>query len=94
MKHDDYCEAVDKALGGSYSPHRSLRSCLDPGSSEWESTTMKERIEVLKKVVADGNDLQEIFLDYKITYREMNKLHVAKRLEDGLTELLKYLLSE
>ena len=94
MNNYDYSERVDKALGHSYSKHRTLRSCLDPGSHEWSETTIEKRVEVLKKVVADGNDLGQIFLDYRVKYKEMNKPHVVENLEHGLTELLQYLLSQ
>ncbi len=87
----NYCEIVDKALGHNMSQHRTLRTCLDPGSNEWDETTMEKKIEILKKVSV-VKDLQFIFLLYKKEYEEMNKPHVAKRLEDGLTEILKYVL--
>jgi len=88
----NYCEIVDTALGHSMSKHRTLRTCLDPGSSEWSETTMPEKLEILKKV-AVVKDLSLIFMMYKMEYREMNKPHVADALEDGLTALLKYTLS-
>lgn len=94
MKNYNYSERVDKALGNSYSPHRTLRSCLDPGSSEWNETNMDERVEVLKKLVKAGDDLDKIFLAYKITYNEMNKPHVSKNLENGLTALLQHILNK
>jgi len=90
---EDYCAIVDKALGHSMSKHRTLRTCLDPGSSEWNGTTMYKKIEILKKVSAI-EDLEFVFLLYKKTYIEMGQPHVAKRLEDGLTELVKYLINQ
>jgi hypothetical protein len=89
----NYCEIVDKALGHEMSQHRTLRTCLDPGSSEWNETTMEEKVEILKKVSA-VKDLNRIFLLYKREYQEMGKPYVAKGLEDGLTQLLKYLLKK
>ena len=88
----NYCEIVDKALGQEMSKHRTLRTCLDPGSNEWNETTMEEKVEILKKV-SSVKDLDRIFLLYKMEYREMGKPQVAKGLEDGLIEILKYLLS-
>ena len=87
----NYCEIVDKALGHDMSQFRTLRTCLDPGSNEWDETTMEKKIEILKKVNA-VEDLQFVFLLYKKEYEEMNKPRVAKRLDDELTELLKYIL--
>ena len=89
----NYCEIVDKALGHEMSQHRTLRTCLDPGSDEWNETTMGEKVEILKKV-STVKDLNRIFLLYKTEYREMGKPHVANALEDGLIQLLKYLLKE
>lgn len=86
----NYCEIVDKALGHKMSQHRTLRTCLDPSSSEWNETTMEEKVEILNKV-STIKDLNRIFLSYKMEYQQMGKPHVAKGLEDGLTELLKYL---
>lgn len=94
MSAFNYCEAVDQVLGTTYSKHRTLRSCLDPGSAEWEDATMEDRIEVLKRLVASGNSLQSIFLNYKLTYIEMNKTHVSNNLENGLAAVLQYLLEQ
>lgn len=94
MSQYNYCEIVDKALGHSNSIHRTLRSCLDPGSNEWSETSMDKRIEVLTKVVNKGNDLQTVLLHYKMSYQEMNKPHVVDNLNNGLAELLEYLLTK
>ncbi len=40
----NYCDIVDKALGDEMSQHRTLRTRLDPGSSELDKTTMEEKI--------------------------------------------------
>jgi hypothetical protein len=92
MAKYNYSEKVDKALGEYMATHRSLRTCFDPGSHEWSETSMEKKVEILKKIVADGNDLQRIILYYKSYFTEMNKPHVVKGVEDGLIELLKYLL--
>lgn len=62
----DYCKIVDKALGYEMSQHRTLRTCLDPGSSEWEETTMDEKVEIIRKVSA-LKDLSSILQLYKRT---------------------------
>ena len=87
----NYCDIVDKAMGQNMYKHRTLRTCLDPGSSEWNETTMEEKVAILKKV-ATVKDLGFIFRLYKNEYREMGKPHVAKSLEDGLTILLNHFL--
>jgi hypothetical protein len=89
----NYCEIVDKALGQDMSKYRTLRTCLDPASDEWNETTMEEKIAILKKV-SELKDLNFIFLLYKKEYQEMGKLNVVNGFEDGLTELLKYFLKK
>jgi hypothetical protein len=89
----NYCEIVDRAMGYEMYRHRTLRTCLDPGSSEWNDTTMKEKVEILKKVAAI-RDLQSIFRLYKKEYIEIGKPHVAMGLEEGMAELLKYFLKD
>lgn len=89
----NYCDIVDKALGHEMSQHRTLRTCLDPCSTEWDETTMEEKVGILNKV-SSVKDLNTIFLLYKTEYREMGKPKIANALEDGLTQLLKYLLKK
>lgn len=87
----NYCEIVDKAMGHNMYIHRTLRTCLDPGSSEWNETTIEEKVAILKKVAA-VKKLDSIFRHYKRDYIEMGKPHVAKSLEEGLTILLTHFL--
>ena len=86
---ENYCELVDKAMGHNMYTHRTLRTCLDPGSSEWNDTDMDKKITILKKV-SKSNDLELILLYYKAYYREMGKDHVAGNVESGLLSLLLY----
>ena len=92
MKH--YTELVDEAVGFSMYKHRTLRTCFDPGSHEWTEATIEKKVEILSKLVSKGHSLQRIIHDYKVFYREMNKTHVANNVEDGLTEILEYLLTD
>ena len=89
----DYCEMVDKAMGHNMYTHRTLRTCLDPGSSEWDDTDMHEKIAILKKV-SDTNDLELILLYYKAYYREMKKDHIADNTESGLLALLLFTMNK
>lgn len=89
----DYFEMVDKAMGHHMYSHRTLRTCLDPGSSEWNDTDIETKITILKKV-SDTNDLEMILLYYKAYYREMGKDHVADNVEGGLLALLLYAMDK
>jgi len=89
-----YCELVDEAMGQSLYQHRTLRTCLDPGSYEWSETTMDEKIEILENVIRAGIDLQCVFWQYKTLYCKMNKPYVANSLDEGLAELLKHILKQ
>jgi len=89
----DYCKIVDKAMGHNMYSHRTLRTCLDPGSSEWDNTDMETKINILKKV-SDTNDLELILLYYKAYYRELKKEHVADNVESGLLALLLYTMNK
>lgn len=94
MKKKHYTELVDEAVGFNMYAHRTLRTCFDPASHEWTETTMQKKVNILQKVVATGKDLQQIILEYKTFYKDMNKPHVAESVEDGLTELVQHLLTE
>ena len=89
----DYFEMVDKAMGHHMYSHRTLRTCLDPGSSEWNDTDLETKINILKKV-SDTNDLEMILLYYKAYYRELKKEHVADNVESGLLALLLYTMNK
>ena len=85
----DYCKIVDKAMGHEMYAHRTLRTCLDPGSSEWEETDMETKLTILKKV-SEVKDLGLILIYYKAYYSEMNKDYVSKNVENGLLAMLLY----
>ena len=89
----NYCEIVDKAMGVSNFQHRTLRTCLDPGSSEWNETDIDEKLKIIKTVAA-YKDLEMLLMYYKVTYREMNKPAVANNVESGLTILLDHSLQK
>lgn len=94
MKEKHYTELVDEAVGFNMYTHRTLRTCLDPASHEWTETDMQKKVDILKKVLAKGNNLQDIILEYKSFYKDMNKPHVGEHVEDGLIELVQHLLTD
>lgn len=85
-----YQEIVDNVFG-SYYRHRTLRTLFDPNSNEWTETTISEKLEILKKLLDNGEtDLEEILIGYKHFYQNelANKSHVLNSLQDGLAILL------
>ena len=85
-----YQEIVDEIIGA-YSPHRTLRTLFDPGSFEWNETTMDKKLELLKTILATGKiTLLEIVEGYHYYYKHelSGKPYVADALKDGLAILL------
>lgn len=85
-----YQQKIDKIFGkGSLWKHRTLRTLFDPYSSEYNQTTMDEKLEILKTIKDHGIDLSELIKDYKEFYTEENKIQVVKIADEGLEILLK-----
>jgi hypothetical protein len=91
----DYEARMDKIFAeGRLWKHRTLRTVFDPGSSEWDLTTMEQKIVILKKVVKSGEELDELIFDYKERYREQNRGDIAGRIGEATILLLNYNLKE
>lgn len=89
----NYQEQIDEIFGSMYK-HRTLRTLFDPGSSEYELTSMEEKIEILKKILKSNKiDLGSLIYKYKHYYtNELNKKHVSDSTERGLIILLENIL--
>ena len=75
----EYQTIIDE-LFGAYYKHRTLRTVFDPYSSEWNDTTVDEKINILKKILDSKKiTLNELISSYKIFYTEnlTNKKHVV-----------------
>ena len=85
-----YQEIVDEIFGSFYK-HRTLRTLFNPGSFEWDQTTLDEKIIILKRIL-DSNkiSLNNLLAGYKFFYSVelKNNSHVLNSLEDGLIILL------
>ena len=91
MKDDNnYYEArLDKIFGnGSMWKHRTFRTVLDPFSSEWDKTLIDEKIEILEKFIASGENLEQLIRDYKDRYNEQNRKDISSSVEITLTKIL------
>ena len=85
-----YQEIVDEVFGSFYI-NRTLRTLFDPSSSEWNDTTLNEKVEILKTLLASNKiTIEEILSGYKHFYQHelVGKGHVINSLQDGLTILL------
>ena len=85
-----YQEIVDEVFGSFYK-NRTLRTLFDPYSSEWNDSTLNEKIEILKTLLASNKiTLEEILSGYTHFYQHelVGKEHVINSLQDGLTILL------
>lgn len=89
-----YQDIVDKVFGTMYK-HRTLRTLFDPHSTEWDHTTIDEKIGILKQLLGSKiTTLQEVLNGYKHFYKHelSGKGHVAESLPDGLAILLAHSL--
>ena len=87
----EHYQDIFDSVFGSTSPHRTLRTLFDPGSSEWEDTTMERKLQILKKLLDSGKiSMNEILRGYKHFYKNelKGKAHVVDSLENGLALLL------
>lgn len=90
-----YQEKLDKIFAkGSLWKHRTFRTVLDPYSSEYDNTTMEQKVEYVKKCTENGLHLTELIEGYKDFYRVENKPNVLRALEDGLIRITTKLLDE
>lgn len=84
-----YQEKLDEIFKkGNLWKHRTLRTIFDPFSSEWNETSIEEKLGILKTIQENGIDIQSLIIQYKRFYNEENKPHVSKSVEDGLRILL------
>ena len=63
-----YQEIVDEVFG-SYYPHRTLRTLFDLHSSEWNETTVDEKLGILKRILSTNKiSLSKLIVGYKHFY--------------------------
>lgn len=86
-----YQEIVDEIFGFSNYKHRTLRTLIDPYSTEWSQTTISEKLTILKKILDSGEiSFEALLMSYKFYYSSelANKKRVVDSIEDGLARLL------
>ncbi len=93
MKH--YEARLDNIFAkGSLWKHRTFRTVLDPYSSEYDKTTMEQKVSYLRKVVASGEELEQLVSDYKMRYIEQNRKDIANATDLAFLKITEYLLNK
>jgi len=68
-----------------------LRECFDPYCSEYNNSTMEQKIEILRKIKSKGMSMTQILMEYKDRYAE-HKSNPLAVLPQGLAAMVDYLL--
>ena len=91
----DYEQILDKHFGrGTLWKHRTFRTVLDPLSSEYDQTDMKQKVAYLKTLVDNGVNLEYLVFDYKQRYIEQNRRDIANEADAALARIVEFLLKE
>ena len=87
-----YQERMDLLFGETWG-HRTLRTLFDIGSEEWKETTLNRKMDILKKIIESGENLQILFNQYQLYYADElgNKADVADRAYESLLFYSEYL---
>jgi hypothetical protein len=90
-----YQQIVDNIFSkGHLWKHRTLRTVFDPFASEYDKTSMEEKLMILSRLLNSEHQLEDIIAGYKQFYTEQSKPHVARAVQSGLLALLLYKLKE
>lgn len=94
-KKDFYEMRLDRIFSpNSNWKHRTLRTVFDPPSHEWSTTTMEEKLDILKKIAKAGENFRMLIREYKMRYNENGRKDIAGSVEDALIELLQYSITK
>ncbi|MDX2471662.1 MAG: hypothetical protein QNL04_13910 [SAR324 cluster bacterium] len=77
---------------GSMWTHRSLRTLFDCYSSEWNMTSMSEKVEILRTMLKAGEKLGAIRMQYELHYLDSGRSDIAKSFSASVTDILEYTL--
>lgn len=90
----EYEFRLDTIFGkGSLWTHRTMRTVFDPHSSEWSDTTIEKKVEILRRIVLNNENLQDLIFDYKQRYLEQNREDIANSVEEALIILIGFALN-
>ncbi len=96
QNEDNYYESrLDQIFGkGSLWKHRTLRTLLDPLSSEWNSTDYSKKIEIMERILAAGENLEDLIFEYKDRYDQQNRQDISSSVESALAKLIEFQLKK
>ena len=89
----DYEEIIDGIFcpnGGLYN-HRTLRTVFDEGSSEWDQTSMIEKINIISTII-EHHDLYMIIVLYKLRFS--SRKYIVNSVDRSLSYILCFILKE
>ena len=91
----NYQQKLDDIFGnGKLWKHRTMRTVFDPYSAEYNQTSIKKKLEIVKIITSNNIEITDLIREYKTFYRKENKQNVIDSLEEGILILFSNLLSE
>lgn len=98
MEFLHYQQYLDKLFcKGNLWKHRTFRTVLDCGSTEWNQTSIEKKIEFIKKIEDDlfsEYNFNTIVNEYRIYYLEQKKQAVVDNLKETLDLLFNYTIEK
>lgn len=88
-----YQDLMDRIFDSPCFRHRTLRTVFDPGSHEWNQTTMEEKIALIKKILENKLSIEFILAHYEMHYREEGRDDIARNAKRGLAHILQYAIN-
>jgi hypothetical protein len=91
----DYRERMDRIFsdGSSTWEHRTLRSIFDPLSDEWNNTSLKEKKDIVTKIIQSGEKLELLIHQYQSYYLDQSRKDIVREIPIGLAEILEHVLA-
>ncbi|MDX2470575.1 MAG: hypothetical protein QNL04_08360 [SAR324 cluster bacterium] len=90
-----YQERMDLIFGnGRDWHHRSLRTLFDYHSSEYNSTSMVEKVEILRAMIKEGEKIGAIGMEYAAHYVGSGRNDIAGRLSLSVADILDHTLKD
>jgi len=93
----DYRQRMNLIFTGSSDlpwQHASLRTLFDPVSHEWSETTMVEKADILRTIIAAGESLWLLVGEYQEDYRNYGREDIVDEAVHGLSDLLEHVLKQ
>jgi hypothetical protein len=72
--------------------HHDLRTVFDKYSSEWNETSIEEKVRILKKIAYSGEKLSTFLIGYKTLNIQKGRRDLIENIDDALIEILEVAL--